>query len=87
MAHLKPFLTGTILFSSISPEYEAQLKDELYACLNYMRLPVDVYKLPIRDRKYYIKLHNEAGEKRDRERSAPGTRTRTVTGEELNDYV
>lgn len=52
-----------------------------------MRLPVDVYKLPIRDRKYYIKLHNEAGEKREKERSAPGTRTRTVTGEELNDYV
>ena len=84
---MKPFLTGTILFSSISPEYEIQLKEELYACLNYMRLPVDVYKLPIRDRKYYIKLHNEAREKREKERSAPGTRTRTVTGEELNDYV
>ena len=61
MAHLRPFLNGTILFSSISPDYEANLKEELFSCFKYIGIPFDVLdKMPIRDRKYYIAKHNGA---------------------------
>ena len=66
MAHLRPFLTGTILFSSISPTYEQNLKDELFACHMYIKIPFNVLdKMPIRDRKYYIHKYNEYMEARN----------------------
>lgn len=59
MAPLRPFLNGTILFSSISPNYEQSLKDELYGCFKYMGIPFDILdRMPTRDRKYYIMKHN-----------------------------
>ena len=40
--------------------YEQNLKDELFACHTYMKIPFDVLdKMPIRDRKYYIHKYNE----------------------------
>ena len=66
VAHLRPFLTGTILFSSISPTYEQNLKDELFACHMYIKIPFNVLdKMPIRDRKYYIHKYNEYMEARN----------------------
>ena len=60
MARSRPFLTGTILFSSISPTYEQNLKDELFACFKYVGIPFDMLnKMPIADRKYYIHKYNE----------------------------
>ena len=59
MAHLRPFLNGTILFSSISPEYERLLKDELFGCFKHIKIPFDeLLKMPTRDRKFYIMKHN-----------------------------
>lgn len=56
----RPFLSGEILFSSISPKYEESLKEELYACFNFMHIPFnELYNMPIKDRKYYISRHNE----------------------------
>lgn len=47
------------MFSSISPDYEKNLKDELYGCFKYIGIPFDILnKMPIRDRKYYIAKHN-----------------------------
>lgn len=64
MAHLRHFLTGTILFSSISPNYEENLKNELYCCFKYIGIPFDILdRMPIRDRKYYISRHNAEVEK------------------------
>ena len=64
MAHLRHFLTGTILFSSISPNYEQTLKDELFGCFKYIGIPFDILdKMPTRDRKYYIMKHNNEMEK------------------------
>lgn len=64
MALSRPFLNGTILFSTISPNYESALKEELYGCFKYIGIPFDVlYKMPIRDRKFFINKHNEAEEK------------------------
>jgi hypothetical protein len=66
VARLRPFLTGTILFSSISPNYEQNLKEELFACHMFMKIPFDVLdRMPIRDRKYYIKRYNQYMEERE----------------------
>ena len=40
--------------------YEKNLKDELFACHMYVKIPFDVLqKMPIMDRKYYIHKYNE----------------------------
>lgn len=46
--------------------YEQNLKDELFACHTYMKIPFDILdKMPIRDRKYYIHKYNEYMEARN----------------------
>ena len=46
--------------------YEQNLKDELFACHTYMKIPFDVLdKMPMRDRKYYIHKYNEYMEQRN----------------------
>ena len=40
--------------------YEKNLKDELFACHMYVKIPFDVLQnMPIMDRKYYIHKYNE----------------------------
>lgn len=40
--------------------YERNLKDELFACHQYLKIPFDILnKMPIADRKYYIYKWNE----------------------------
>lgn len=49
-----------MMFSSISPEYENNLKEELFGCFKYIGIPFDVLNtMAIRDRKYYINQHNK----------------------------
>ena len=46
--------------------YEQNLKDELFACHTYMKIPFDILdNMPIRDRKYYIHKYNEYMEARN----------------------
>ena len=46
--------------------YERNLKDELFACHMYIKIPFDVLeKMPIIDRKYYIHKYNEYMEARN----------------------
>ena len=46
--------------------YEKNLKDELFACHMYVKIPFDVLqKMPIMDRKYYIHKYNEYMEARN----------------------
>lgn len=46
--------------------YEQNLKEELFACHMYVKIPFDVLeKMPIRDRKYYIHKYNEYMEARN----------------------
>jgi len=59
VAHSIPFLSGTILFSSISPDYAQNLLDELWGCFKNMKIPFDELKsMPTKDRKYFIQKHN-----------------------------
>ena len=46
--------------------YEQNLKEELFACHMYVKIPFDVLdNMPIRDRKYYIHKYNEYMEARN----------------------
>lgn len=46
--------------------YEQNLKDELFACHTYIKIPFDALdNMPIRDRKYYIHKYNEYMEARN----------------------
>lgn len=61
-------MNGTILFSSISPDYERNLKEELFECFKYIGIPFDIlYKMPVRDRKFYISKHNGIIEEQNKE--------------------
>ena len=80
MALLRPFLNGTILFSSISPEYERILKEELFGCFKHIKIPFDeLLKMPVRDRKFFILKHNEAAqeEREEYESRQKGGSTKT----------
>lgn len=58
------FLPLTILFSVMSDDYERGLKKELWLCHKNMGLSMDeIYNMPVRDRKYYIYVHNKEVEK------------------------
>ncbi len=84
MAHLRHFLSGTILFSSISPNFERNLKDELYGCFKYIGIPFDVLdRMPVRDRKFYIAKHNGITE----EENSKNRNENTINGELINTYA
>lgn len=84
MAHLRHFLNGTILFSSISPNFERNLKDELYGCFKYIGIPFDVLdRMPVRDRKFYIAKHNGITE----EENSKNKNENTINGELINTYA
>ena len=77
-------MNGTILFSSISPEYERALKEELFGCFKYVGIPLDVLdKMPVRDRKFYIAKHNQYVEAENQTRNG-GT---SINGEAIEGYT
>ena len=57
---MRRFLTGTILFSSVSPSYEANLLNEIFDCNKYLKIPIDtLWKMRVRDRRFIISRHNK----------------------------
>lgn len=73
-----------ILFSSISPDYEKNLKDELFACFKYIGIPFNILdKMPIRDRKYYIMRHNEVIENEKKR----ANNSKEISGEMINKFT
>lgn len=76
-------MNGTILFSSISPNYERNLKEELYGCFKYIGIPFDILdKMPTRDRKFYIAKHNGIVEAENAEHNG-----NSINGEMLDAYT
>jgi len=68
VAHLKPFFSGMILFSSISPNSERELKEELFGCFKHIKIPFEeLMKMPTRDRRFYILKHNQVTEEEEQE--------------------
>lgn len=75
------------MFSSISPDYERNLKDELYACFKYIGIPFDILnKMPIRDRKYYIAKHNGMVDEENKKREG-NKGDSVVDGEMINKFT
>lgn len=59
-----------MLFST-SDESERNLKQELFGCFKHIGIPLDIlYKMPTRDRRFYIFQHNNAANK-ENEYKAP----------------
>lgn len=57
----RPFLTGAMMFSSISDEYEKNIKNEIFGCFRYMKMKFDdIYAMPTKDRRFFIQKHNDA---------------------------
>lgn len=60
MAPFSAFLSGTIMFSGISPNFAQTLREELFGCFKYIHIPYsELMNMPTKDRKYYIRRHNE----------------------------
>ena len=73
-----------IMFSSISPDYEKNLKDELYGCFKYIGIPFDILnKMPIRDRKFYIAKHN----RKIVDEKKKNTNNSRIDGEMINKFT
>ena len=63
-----------MLFSSISPDYERNLKEELFGCFKYIGIPFNILdRMPIRDRKFYIAKHNGIAENADKKKTDGST--------------
>ena len=76
-----------LYFSLIPNEYERMLKDEIWGCTHYMKIPLEtVMRLPVQDRRYFIQRHNE---EQEGIRSAIDRRKGNTTydGEVLNEYA
>ena len=76
------------MFSLISPEHELALKEELFGCTQYIKIPMaELMKMPTRDRKFYIKKHNEEVDKENAEYEAMsnGNTTRTEAIDKFTD--
>ena len=83
MAHLRPFLSGKILFSLTSSSQERYLKDELFGCFKYIGIPFQVLeKMPVRDRKFYIAKHNGIVEEESKKEKG-----NSIDGEMINKYT
>lgn len=84
----RPFLNGTIMFSSISPDFEKNLKEELFGCFKYINIPFrELEHMPTRDRKAYIQMHNKAVKKEndEYERLSKGGNGTQSTSEDMLD--
>lgn len=75
-----------MLFSSISPTYEADLKEELFRCFKYIGIPFNILdKMPIRDRKFYIARHNTETEEANKKYTEHGKNM--VDGDSINSFA
>ena len=72
------------LFSSISPDYEYYLKEEIWGCMHYMGFGYETLrKMPIRDRKFFIMRHNKEMERQNAQAEA----TNSISGAALNEFA
>lgn len=61
------------MFSGISPDYAKTLKEELFGCFKYIHIPYsELMTMPTKDRKYYIRRHNEVTSKENEEGTGTG---------------
>lgn len=73
------FLTGAILFSSASPEYEVNLMNEIFDCNKYLKIPIDtLWKMRVRDRRFMIARHNKDSSNENKEYGSHASSTNDI---------
>ena len=76
-----------LYFSLIPNSYEKIFKDEIWGCTHYMKIPLEtVMKLPVQDRRYFIRKHNEEQEQMRSSYERSGVNT-VSNGEAINEYA
>lgn len=79
------------MFFLITPsEYEAMLKEEIWACFKYMNIPLEtIYSMPIMDRKFFIRKHNESvkQENKSHERASGNEKETNIEGVAINSFA
>ena len=69
------------MFSGLSKELAVALREELFGCMKHIHFKYDeLLKMPTKDRKYFIKKHNEVTE----EENAKYNKGETMSGAGLN---
>lgn len=57
---MRPFLTSTRLFSSVSPRYKDYLDEEMYGCFKRVGVPYDtLFRMPVKERRNIIRMYNK----------------------------
>ena len=85
MALLICFLNGNQTLFSISPKSEQYLKEELWGCFKYIKIPFEtLYRMPVRERKFYIQKHNESAKEENARMKGNGTNR---TEADINGYA
>jgi hypothetical protein len=71
---------------SISPKSEQYLREELWGCFKYIKIPFEtLYKMPVRERKFYIERHNEAAKEENDKMEGKSNSNRTEAN--INAYA
>lgn len=69
------------MFSGISPDFAKTLREELFGCFKYIHIPYsELMSMPTKDRKYYIRRHNEVTSKEMED----GNSITSMTAEEMH---
>ena len=89
MALLNPFCDLISLFLSISKDNigdsEKKLWDELWGCVNYLKIPYDtLMTMPVYIRKFWILKHNEVSSQNN---MPNGDKNNTIDGTAINSYA
>ena len=80
------FLNGSPMLFSISPKSEQYLREELWGCFKYIKIPFEtLYKMPVRERKFYIERHNEAAKEENDKMEGKSNSNRTEAN--INAYA
>lgn len=89
MALLNRFCDLISLFLSISNEgvgeAEKKLWDELWGCVNYLKIPFDtLMSMPVYIRKFWILKHNEVNSP---ENKSGNGENKNIDGQQINSYA
>jgi len=72
------------MFSGLSKELSIALRDEIFSCMRYIKIPYDsLMHMPTKDRRFFIKKHNEVTE----EENAKHNKGETISGAGLNNVA
>lgn len=72
------------MFSGLSTNLATHLREELFGCMKYMKMQYDqLLKMATKDRKYFIKKHNEVTQ----EENSKYSKTESVGGYAVNNIA